>query len=381
MVKTLARGRLPGRTVRALLAGALLAGCADGSPAGPASGPSVALPVELTRDWTTTSPAEVGVDPEALAAVVAAAAANERFRSLVGVRDGRIFVEAYGGGADRETLHDVRSVTKSVISNLVGIAVGQGRIGLDDTLGEHLPPEVTSITPEERAITVRELLTMTGGWQWDETGGLGDYSTWVRTADHLQFLLDRPLVAAPGTSFTYNSAAVHLLGAVLETALGEPLEDFAARELFGRIGIRTVQWENLPGPYPNGGSGIDLRARDLARLGQLMLQDGMSGFTRILPQGWTGAATGPAFEWRASRGALRDYTYGYLWWYADGEPEPAYLAWGYGGQFIYVVPGLRLVVVATTEWRGVSQDEGAGALERAMLDVLVNGVHAAARGG
>ena len=131
--------------------------------------------------------------------------------------------------------------------------------------------------------------------------------------------------------------------------------------------------------YVNGGAGIDLRARDLARIGQLYLQDGVSGTRRILPEGWVAEATRPWFDWRGSFGSLDRYTYGQLWWVSESRPETAFLAWGYGGQFIYVVPALRLVIVATTEWRGLSSEGGPGPLELAVLEVVIDGVHAAAR--
>jgi len=337
-------------------------------------------PIDLSQPWESVAPSEVGVDAVLLDAAVRRAAAIPRLETLLAVKDGRLFLEEYFGGS-ATTLRDVRSVTKSIVSSLAGIAIAQGRMDLDDTVGDHFPSGAGSPSVAQNAIRIRHLLTMTGGFQWDETSGLGDYNLWVQSDDHIQTLLDRELVFQPGSRFTYNSAAVHLLGVLIESAVGQPLPDFARRELFDPIGIGPSAWELLRGGAVNGGSGIDLRVRDLARIGQLHLQEGVSGSLRLFPDDWVATATAPAFTWRASNGALDRYTYGYLWWVSEGEIEPAYLAWGWGGQFIYVVPRLRLVVVATTEWRGVSQEPGgAGALERQVLAVVVDGVHRAVRG-
>jgi CubicO group peptidase (beta-lactamase class C family) len=301
-------------------------------------------------------------------------------RSLLVVKNGRLVAEEYFGGADRWTLYDVRSVTKSIVGTLAALAVEDGHFAsLDDQIQPYLAPNVATLTVEQRRITIRHLLTMTAGFDWDESGGIGDYGLWIRSSDHIQALLTRPLVAPPGSGFRYNSAAVHLLGVVIEEAVGVPLRAYAEEALFRPIGIGAAQWESLSGGYVNGGSGIDLRARDLARLGQLYLQDGISGSDRILPEGWVGTATRPAFPWRSQFGALDRFTYGHLWWVSESQPEPAYLAWGYGGQFIYVVPALDLVVVATTNWAQLSEEGGPAPLESAVLGVLVERIHTAAR--
>ena len=357
----------------------LAAACSDG-PTAPVDRPAPDVaPIDLSAPWVTASPSEVGLSGFAMSAVVEEAAAIPRFRSLLVVKDGKLVVEEYFGGYGPSTLNDVRSVTKSIVGTLTAIAAGRGHLGgLDDRIDRYLPPEVAPLDFGQRAITVRHLLTMTAGFQWDESGGTGDYANWILSGDPIGMLLDRPIVSAPGSGFTYNSAAVHLLGVLVEEAVGEPLPAFAARELFGPLGIGTVAWEPPGDGDVNGGAGLDLRARDLARIGQLYLQDGVSGTRRVLPEGWVAQATRPWFDWRASFGPLHRYTYGELWWVSESRPETAFLAWGYGGQFIYVVPALRLVTVATTEWRGLGADGGPGPLERDVLEIIVDRIHGAA---
>ena len=128
----------------------------------------------------------------------------------------------------------------------------------------------------------------------------------------------------------------------------------------------------------NGGSGLALTARDLLRIGQLALQDGRSGDRRVVPAAWVREMTTPRFTWRESVGPQPGVTYGYLWWVTDGPPYRAYFAWGYGGQFIYVVPALDLVAVATTEWRGITSDPASADLAPTVLGVIVNRVLPAA---
>ena len=363
------------------LAIAAFAAC-GGAATGPVAPPPPIpfSPVDLSAPWPEASPSQVGMDPASVNASVASASSIGRFRSLLVVKNGRLVVEEYFGDRNRQSLHDVRSVTKSIIGTLAALAVEDGHIGsLDDPIEDYLSPAVADLDVEKSVITIRHLLTMTGGFQWHEVGGGPDYGIWIRSDDHVEALLDRPLVSPPGSGFTYNSAAVHLLGVVVEQAVGEPLEDYARRKLFDPIGIGSVAWEPLSRGYVNGGAGIDLTARDLARFGQLYLQEGISGSRRVLPEDWVASSTDPKFNWWSSYGPLDRYTYGYLWWVSESEPETAYLAWGYGGQFVYVVPALHLVIVATTEWRALSLEGGPVSLEQAVLRVVIEGMHRAAR--
>jgi CubicO group peptidase (beta-lactamase class C family) len=363
------------KSIAALLAlSLLLVGC-DSSP----NQPQPVL-LDLTQPWPEATPAKVGLNKALIANGVQKAAQIPRFLSLLVVRNGQLAVEEYFHGNHADSLNDVRSVTKSVLSTLVGAAIAAGFISsLEETLGDHLPPDVANLDSTQQSISIRDLLTMSGGFLWDESGGFGSYNTWIRSDDHIQHLLDQPSAFNPGSSFTYNSAAVHLLGVLLQEAVGMPLAKFADQFLFIKIGISARDWEELTRGYVNGGSGIDLRPRNLARLGQFYLQGGKSGDTQLLPENWVEMATAPNFSWRSTYGPLRSFTYGYLWWIQEGQANTAFLAWGFGGQFIYVVPELELVVVATTDWRLLSQEGGPGSLEQAVLDVIVNDIVPAAR--
>jgi CubicO group peptidase (beta-lactamase class C family) len=351
---------------------AVACGGAAAPPPGILSTPP-SQPVDLSRPWTAAAPAEVGMDARSLELGASRAGRIPRFRSLLVARRGRLAFERYFAGAGADTALDVRSVTKSVVSALTGIALRDHVLpGLDTPIAPYLDPPYR-FHPSDTGITVRHLLTMTSGYDWDDDR---DYNPWVLSDDRVQFLLDRPRAAPPGERFTYDSAAVHVLGVVLQRAAGLPLPQYASEQLFGPLAAEGVAWEVLDRGTVNGGSGIDLRGRDLLKLGQLYLQRGFSADRSVVPADWVSATTAPQFGWRDDYGAQHRVTYGMLWWVSDETPA-AYFAWGYGGQFVYVVPSRDLVVVATTEWRGLTETTPL-ALAEEVLGVIVDDVVAAA---
>ena len=331
----------------------ILVGCAEPS-VGPGTTP--AGPVDLAARWTSATVAEAGGSPATVERGLDRARANPRLLSLLAAKDGRLVIEEYFGAGHADSLNDVRSVTKSVVSAVTGAVVDRGDLALDDPVAGYLEAVTGPLPPEKTAVTVRQLLAMTSGFQWDESGGGGSYFEWITSDDPVAHLLAKPLSDPPGRRFNYNSAAVHLLGIVLEQATGTSLPDLAQQVLFGPAGVTRARWEPLGAGRHNGGAGLDLRPRDLARFGQLFLQGGRSGSRQVLPAGWVELSTAEKFGWRTDSGALRGISYGFLWWVAPGAPEPFYFAWGYGGQYVIAVPALNLVVVATNDWRGVGAD-------------------------
>ena len=355
----------------ALAALALAAACHDAPTA-----PTAPVRVDLSRGWLRASPGEVGMSAPGLLGAAGDASGIHRFRSLLVARHGRLVAEYYFGGTDSTTLFDVRSVTKSVVCALTGIALRDGVLpGTAASIAPYLAA-VDTLDSTDSAVTVRDLLTMTSGYAWDETNG-PDYNSWIVADNHVQYLLDRVHAAPPGATFTYNSAAVHTLGVVLEDAAATPLPRYATDHLFGALGVDTAAWEALDRGTVNGGSGIALRARDLLKLGQLFLQRGRSGDASVVPESWVDSVTQPHFTWRTVVGPLQRVTYGMLWWVSDADPA-AYFAWGYGGQFVYVAPDRDLVVLATTDWVQLTEITPAE-LAAQVLGVIVNDVVPAAR--
>ena len=348
------------------------------APAPPTFGPAPPVTIiDIAQPWARATATEANMDEVMLGRAASDAAAMPRFRSLLVARHGKLVAENYFGGASSATVFDLRSVTKSVVSMLTGIAIQNGSLpDIDATVGAYIDAPY-SLDAGDRAVSVRQLLTMSSRYQWNENSA-DDYNLWVLSTDHVQFLLDRRQTDPAGT-FTYNSAAVNLLGQVLQDAVAKPLPDFATEVLFQPIGITSVRWEDLEPNMVNAGSGIKMTATDLLRFGQLLLQRGRSASRQVVPESWIDAGTTPQFNWREQYGAQRGTTYGYLWWVAQPPATVATFAWGYGGQFAYVVPSLDLVVVATTEWQGISAEVNPTTFAGNVLTVIVNDVLPAAR--
>jgi len=348
------------------------------APAPPTFGPAPPVTIiDIAQPWARATATEANMDEVMLGRAASDAAAMPRFRSLLVARHGKLVAENYFGGASSATVFDLRSVTKSVVSMLTGIAIQNGSLpDIDATVGAYIDAPY-SLDAGDRAVSVRQLLTMSSRYQWNENSA-EDYNLWVLSTDHVQFLLDRRQTDPAGT-FTYNSAAVNLLGQVLQDAVAKPLPDFATEVLFQPIGITSVRWEELEPNMVNAGSGIKMTAPDLLRFGQLLLQRGRSASRQVVPESWIDAGTTPQFNWREQYGAQRGTTYGYLWWVAQPPATVATFAWGYGGQFAYVVPSLDLVVVATTEWQGISAEVNPTTFAGNVLTVIVNDVLPAAR--
>ena len=372
------------RAILLAIALATLAACGGSSgggstntppPSSPQPPPSTAI-IDVAQPWTTATPAASNLDEVRLNRAISDAASMPRFRSLLVARHGKLVSQNYFGGADRTTRFDVRSITKTIVGTLTGIAIAEGRIaGLDATVGTYIGTPYV-LDAGDRAVTVRQMLTMTAGYQWNESSG-DDYNQWILSGDHVQFLLDRSQNA--GTGFLYNSALTNLLGQSLQEAVDVPLPDYAQQKLFGPLGITSAEWESLSDSMVNGGSGIKMTAEDLLRFGQFILQRGQSGSSRIVSESWISEATTPKFTWRNTYGTQASTTYGYLWWVADSPAVPAAFAWGYGGQFIYVVPSLDMVVVATTNWTGISAETSPTAFAAQILSIIASDILPAAR--
>jgi CubicO group peptidase (beta-lactamase class C family) len=274
-------------------------------------------------------------------------AADRRFQATPGLfsvlvaRHGRIVFERYYHGAGRALEWNLFSVTKSVVSTLVGIALHDGRLhSLDQHVVDFFPDKVSAVAdPRVRSITLRDLLTMTSGYRERHVAASDD---WVTTG------LNRPLASDPGTTFSYDSPSAHLVGAVVAKATGVPLATYAQRKLFGPLGIKPAGWETDGRGHQIGSTGLLLRARDLVRFGQLYLQDGRWHGRQIVPASWVRASTAKQVS------VPGGYAYGYLWW-RDTRLRGAYEAVGYGGQLVAVFPRRGLVVVMTGNDEGIDR--------------------------
>lgn len=253
----------------------------------------------------------------------------------------------------RGRLHTLQSVSKSVTSALIGVALRRGEIpSVDVRIAPYFASFRPSSDPRWSAPTLRHLLTMTAGIRWDETtvtytDPRNSCAAMEASPDWVQFVLDQPMAEEPGRVFNYNSGVTQLLAQILRQSTGRLPDAYAAEHLFGPLGIRAFHWKRTPTGLPDAEGGLYLTARDLARIGELYLRDGVWAGRRILPEGWVGESTAPRMVVSSPPGGERDY--GYQWWSlpygADGKR--AFAAIGYGGQLLLVVPEHDLVAVLT----------------------------------
>jgi CubicO group peptidase (beta-lactamase class C family) len=252
----------------------------------------------------------------------------------------------------RGQLHTMQSVTKSVTSVLIGIAIQRGELrGVDGKILQYFDGmTIANLDDRKRAITVRDLLTMRAGFEWDETtvpytDPKNSCAQMERSQDWVQFAIDRPMAQNPGEAFLYNSGITELLAHILWKATGKQADDYAAEHLFRPLGISSYYWKRTPTGIPDAEGGLYLTARDLAKIGYLYLNDGVWEGLRILPAGWVETSVAPIVN-----GPIGNQKYGYHWLatpYEGGFGVYAYAANGYGGQRLIVVPEFNLVAVFT----------------------------------
>lgn len=330
--------------------------------AGAAPAPeSCPAPANLHDGWETAAPAKEDLDPALICAIgpTLEKMTDADPNGVVVLRHGMLVYEHYfvGGieyGAD--TLHQINSITKSVVALLVGIALDRGELrSLDAPIFSFFPQYAALRTPDKDRISLRDLLSMTSGLQWPESAvSYSDPANIERRVDlapdPYRFVLARPSAAPPGTVWNYNSGGVELLGALLQKVSGRPLDKFAKDVLFDPLGIRDWEWARSPNGKLGAAWGLWLRPRDLAEIGQLVLNDGTWHGHRIASAAWIKQMT--AWQSTPSWGIAQwGGSYGYLWWRGHLVINNHDIDWvggiGYGGQLLYVVPGLDLVVAVT----------------------------------
>jgi len=307
---------------------------------------------EPTDGWATAQPEAEGLNRKALAEAVAFIKQGEHddFRSLVVARNGKLVADYYFNGYGPDGLTDMRSAGKSITSALVGIAIADGIIPSIDApvlplLSDYAPVEHDGL--EKQAITMQHLITMTSGLDADadDESSPGYEDRMWETDDWVRFVLDLPMARAPGDMWTYASANSFLAGATVEVATGQSLAAFAEERLFGPLGIDDYDWQSTPMGRTVGQGNLSMRARDMAKIGQLYLDGGRWNGQQILPEAWVAASITAQHDvpWTNYDG------YGYSWYthtLTVGERAFDYFfASGNGGNKIYVFPEEQMVVI------------------------------------
>jgi CubicO group peptidase (beta-lactamase class C family) len=321
---------------------------------------TVLIGAVASASWMPAAGATAAVETApALEPAVTRVAQLPRMRSLLVSVDGRLKVEQYFHGAAAHRAANMKSASKSIISLLVGIALDRGDIESIDTPIDQFFPEYLD-DPEKGGITVEDLLTMRAGL---ETTSNRNYGRWVQSANWVKHVLTRPLVATPGTQMIYSTGSTHLLSAIITKASGMDTHRFARRYLGEPLGISVPRWTVDPQGIFFGGNEMSMTPRDMLAIGEMYLNCGRVGTRQIVSEEWVHSSirTHATRDWRPER------TYGYGWWVREVDGHDAFYAWGYGGQFIYVVPGLRLVAVMTSS---PNPGEGLRAHRQSLYDLM-----------
>jgi CubicO group peptidase (beta-lactamase class C family) len=287
-------------------------------------------------------PGRVAGQSPALEAAAESAAAMPRLRSLVVSHRGAIVLERYFNGARAAQPANIKSASKSVISALVGIAVSRGLIkSVDQKIVDYFPELAKDPEAGKREITIEDLLTMRSGLE--STSGR-NYGAWVQSPNWVRFVLRRPLIDEPGTRIEYSTGSSHLLSAIITKATRRSTWQFAQEELAKPLGFTLAKWTTDPQGIYFGGNEMLMTPRQMIEFGELYLNNGRIGEQQVLPKEWIDRTRVP--RGRSRWGSDREYGYGF--WIRELAGHDSYYAWGYGGQFIFIVPGKNLVIVTTS---------------------------------
>lgn len=273
----------------------------------------------------------------------------------------------YYAGRD---VHSLQSVTKSVTSALIGIAIARGEIEGTDTplLSFFDNYDLSRVEDRLHHATLEDLLTMRSGIEWHEVDRpLDETNTTFRleaAEDWIQFTLDQPMDADPGEKWAYSSGGSHLMSGIIRKATERYVDDYAAEFLFSPLGINDFHWKKTPKGYPDTEGGLYLEAEQLAKIGYLYLNEGVWDGQQLLPEGWTAVSTARQVD----RVNAAGWGYGYQWWRLDANGTDVWAGLGFGGQFLVVVPQHNVIGVINS-WNvfGNERENILGAFRDALL--------------
>ncbi|HEV8390539.1 MAG TPA: serine hydrolase, partial [Dongiaceae bacterium] len=285
-------------------------------------------PASLADGWAVASPESAGLNGDLIRGIGPhfESWTDANAHAILIARRGKLVYERYFTGEDQAwgkalgrvtydttKLHDLRSITKSVTSLLVGVAVDRGWIGdLDASVFSFFPEHADLRTPDKDAITLRHLLTMSAGFAWNEdlpySNPHNSERVMTDAPDRCRYVLEQPLIRPPGRAYNYNGGATALLAAILRKAADRPVDALAQRELFDPLGISDVEWIRYTDGTPVVASGLRMRPRDLLKIGQIVLSGGAWQGRRIVSASWMEDSTAPHINGEGL------FFYGYQWW-------------------------------------------------------------------
>ena len=311
---------------------------------------------EATDDgWETSTLRDEGVEPAGLnEMMLEILAGNSKYvHSILLVKNGKLIFEEYFFGYSRDTKHFLASVSKSVTSLTMGLAIDKGYVRDVNTLAYEFFPDykTTKWLKRKYPIRLKHLLTMTAGLEWDALSyrrshpGHTTYQMY-ESGDPIEFVLNRNLSEMPGQKFNYNSGLTILLGEILRSKSGVYIDEFSGKYLFTPLGISDYSWDQFADGTIQTDGGLYLRPRDMAKIGHMMLKNGNWRGKQIVSKAWVEASTQPHITGLG-------LGYGYQWWrgkaFINNQNIEVLYASGHGGQKIFIVPQLDLVAVFTSK--------------------------------
>ncbi|MEE3719235.1 serine hydrolase [Tumidithrix elongata RA019] len=332
-------------------------------------------PKNIGDGWNVSTPELSGFDAPALCQILTKAGSGRaNIHSVIVERHGRLVAEFYRQGKDRSinilfglwrpfstrtqfsptTLHDMRSISKSIVGLLVGIAQQKGRIGSLSTPILQFYPENSDLrSPEKDAVTLEHLLTMSSGLQWNEGALPNDETRLFWEATPSRYLFNHSVIAKPSQVFNYNSGGTMVLSDILTRTSGKSLKELVKAELFNPLEIADWEWvSNLHG-RELAFTGLRMRPRDLVKIGRMMLDRGRWRDRQVVPEAWVAASLSPQIStgFKSPPTASDDLKYSYQWWGGNVNWHGKSLRWsagfGNGGQRLFIVPDLDLAIATT----------------------------------
>jgi CubicO group peptidase (beta-lactamase class C family) len=322
--------------------------------------------VDDSASWTLSTPEAQNLDSAMLERASTTLANRPYTWSLLVIRHDTLVFERYYHGSAKNQSNNVHSASKSIWGAAIGIAINQGLIpGADATIASILPARYVSVmSAQTKTIKLHDLITMTSGIDWSEDTTETQIQ---RTPDWLTAILELPNAATPGSTFNYSTGDTHLSSAVMTSAIQSSACEFIHQHLLAPMGVVAEHWGRDPQGYFSGGYNLYLTPRELAKFGLLYLRGGKWRGAQLVPAAWVNASMTNQVD------AGDPYRYGYNFWLREIAGHQVAMAWGFGGQMIFIIKDLDLVVVMTTNTREFNQDSFDG------TSIIENNVIPAAR--
>ena len=330
------------------------------------------LSQETSSDFVSE---EVGILSELISEIELSVSKLPNIYSFILVKKGKLVSENYYNGADKNTLLHIRSITKSITSLLVGkLSDTDPRFSLEKKIIDfYSSPELSQRKDGFNEITIEHILDMQSGFQWNEN--LEAINWYTSVQNPTEYILSKDVVNKPGTEWNYNSGSVHLLEPLFEYYSGLGLENFAVNVLFKPLKIEEFSWDKDPQGNTRPDAGIAFKAKDLAKIGQLILSQGKINDEVVISDEWIREFSDDKIDLNSSYGLLENLHYNNLWWFGEYKQYNIVFGLGYGGQLLIIVPQLELILVSNHEYRlspSIANTHSKAFIEVALIPLLEN---------